>query len=141
VRFLLDTNVVSEVQRRRPDRNVQEWWASVRSTDIYLSVLTIGEVHQGVERLRRRDPLQASVYEAWLTRLRHDYADRIVPVSLQVAEEWGRLNSSAFLPAIDSLLAATARVHDLTFVTRNVADVRRTGVRLLDPFVRGVIVN
>jgi predicted nucleic acid-binding protein len=134
VSFLLDRNVLSEARKPAGDVNVRAWLASVRGAELYLSVLVVGEIRQGIERLRRRDPSQAAVFETWLAMLRRDYADRILPVTVQIAEEWGRLNVPDPVPAIDGLLAATARVHGLTLVTRNTADVARTGVALLNPF-------
>lgn len=132
--FLLDTNVVSEFRKKSPDAGASDWLGSVRSSQLYLSVLVVGEIKQGAERLAARDPKQAAVIEDWRQRLVRGYADRIVPVSLDVAETWGRLNATAPLPLVDGLMAATALVHDWTFVTRNHSDVERTGVRLLDPF-------
>ena len=132
--FLLDTNVVSEARKRTADPNVRAWFASVPDSDLYLSVLVLGEVRQGVERLRRRDPARAAVYDEWLSKLLRDYADRIVPVTAEVAQEWGRLNVPDPLPVVDGLLAATARIHGWTLVTRNTSDLARAGVRLLDPF-------
>ena len=131
--FLLDTNVISEARKPAGDPNVRAWLASVRGAELYLSVLVVGEIRQGIERLRRRDPRHA-VFEAWLATLRLDYADRILPVTAEIAEEWGRLNVPDPVAAIDGLLAATAHVHGLTLVTRNTADVARTGVALLNPF-------
>ena len=130
----MDTNVLSEA--RKPDGNpyLRAWLATVRGDELYLSVLVLGEIRQGVERLRRRDLRQAGVYEAWLATLRRDYADRLVPVTADIAEEWGRLNAPDPLPVIDGLLAATARVRSLTLVSRNTADLARTGVSLLNPF-------
>jgi predicted nucleic acid-binding protein len=134
VAFLLDTNVVSEVRRPAADSNVRAWLESVPDAELYLSVLVIGEVRQGIERLRRRDPAQVAVFEAWLSTLLHDYGDRIVPVTAEVAEEWGRLNAPDPLPVVDGLMAATAKVRGWTLVTRNLSDLARTGVRLLNPF-------
>ena len=88
----------------------------------------------GFVRRRRRVPRQATIFEACLASLRRDYADRILPVTAEIAEEWGRLNVPDPVAAIDGLLAATAHVHGLTLVTRNTADVARTGVALLNPF-------
>ena len=133
--FLLDTNVVSEVQRARGAAQVKAWFAAVSSADLFLCVLTLGEIRQGTERLRRRDPRQAGVYEAWLGRLEAEFGDRILPVTAAVAHEWGRMNAGDPLPIIDALLAATARVHGLTLVTRNTRDLARTGVALLDPWL------
>ena len=107
----------------------------MQGDDLYLSVLVIGEIRQGIERLQRRDPIQAQAYERWLGALRTEYADRILPVTEEVAEEWGRLNAIDPLPVIDGLLAATAKVLGLTFVTRNTVDVARTGVALFNPFL------
>ena len=132
--FLLDTNVVSELRRREPNQEVTSWISSVRATDLYLSALVVGEIRNGIERLARRDRVQATAYDKWLADLLDLYGDRIVPVTAEVAEMWGRLNVPDPLPIIDGLLAATALVHDWTLVTRNTADVLRTGVRLLDPF-------
>ncbi len=132
--FLLDTNVVSEVRRSAADSKVRAWLASVPDAELHLSVLVIGEIRQGIERLRRRDPAQAGVFETWLSTLLHDYADRIIPVTVEVAEEWGRLNVPDPLPVIDGLMAATAKVRGWTLVTRNVTDLARAGVRLLNPF-------
>lgn len=132
--FLLDTNVVSEVRKKSPHPRVAAWFGSVPATELYLSVLVVGEIRQGIERLARRDPTQATVFEQWLGRLVRDHHDRIIPVSGEVAEEWGRISVPDRLPVIDGLLAATALVHGWTLVTRNTADVRRTGVKLLDPF-------
>lgn len=132
--FLLDTNVISEVRKRRPDSGVEAWFSGTRSGELFLSVLVVGEIRQGVERLRRRDPVQAEPYDAWLAVLVRDFGDRILPVTTEVAEEWGRMNVPDPLPAIDGLMAATARISGLTFVTRNTGALRRTGVDLLNPF-------
>jgi predicted nucleic acid-binding protein len=110
------------------------WLDSVSGTDLYISVLVVGEIRQGIERLRRRDVRQAEVYEAWLDVLRRVYRDRVIPITIEVAEEWGRLNVPDPIAGIDGLMAATAKVHDLTLVTRNSADVARAGVRVLNPF-------
>jgi toxin FitB len=113
---------------------VKRWIAAVDSADLFLSVLVVGEIRQGIERLRRRDPRQAKQFEPWLATLRRDHGDRILPVTVAVAEEWGRMNAPDPLPVVDGLLAATAKVHGLTLVTRNTAEVERTGVQLLNPF-------
>lgn len=99
-----------------------------------LSVLTIGEIRRGIESVRRRDPAAARALDRWLRRVLTDHRDRIVGVDLAVAEEWGRLNVPDPLPVIDGLLAATARTHGLILATRNVKDVARSGVDLVNPF-------
>jgi predicted nucleic acid-binding protein len=133
--FLLDTNVVSELRKRqRCDPGVVAWFAGVAEEEVNLSVLVIGELRQGVERLRARDPQAAGALERWLAGLVRAHADRILQIDLSVADEWGRLAARRTLPVVDGLLAATARVHRLTLVTRNVKHVAPTGVPCLNPF-------
>ena len=132
--FLLDTNVLAELRKPRPTASVTAWFDSVHGNQLYLSVLVFGEIQQGVARLRRRDPRQAAVFDSWLGRLWQEFADRLLPIDEQVALEWGGLNATDPLPVVDGLLAATAKVHGLTVVTRNVADFARAGVPVLDPF-------
>lgn len=133
--FVLDTNVVSEARKgSRADTGVMSWLSSVAAEDLYLSVLVIGEIPQGIEKLRRRDPVQAAHLEVWLSGLRRGYGDRILPIDIEIAEEWGRMNASDPISSRDGLMAATAKVRNMTFVTRNTSDVARTGVRLLNPF-------
>lgn len=132
--YLLDTNVVSELRRPHPDPRVSAWFARVEASELFLSALVVGEIVAGVERVRRRDPHAAVVYDSWLDELQDAFADRIVPVDLAAAEEWGRMSVPDPVPVVDGLLAATAKVRGWTLVTRNVRDVARTGVRVLDPF-------
>ena len=113
---------------------VVAWYANTRSRDIYLSVLVLGEVRQGIERLRRRDPDQAVRLERRMALIQVGFEDRILPVTRAIAERWGNNNVPDALPVIDGLLAATALEHDLILVTRNVRDVERCGVRVLNPF-------
>lgn len=134
MRFLLDTNVVSEIRRGR-DANVSSWSTEAADADLHLSVLTLGEIRKGIERLRGRHPDQADVFAAWLEQLRDHFAPRILSVDDRVAEEWGRLNARAERKTVDSLIAATARVHGLTVVTRNTADFEGCDVPLLNPWV------
>ena len=132
--FLLDTNVVSEVRKKEPNPGVSEWFASVPADQLFLSVLVVGEVRQGIERLIRRDQAQAEIYEQWLYRLVNAYGDRIVPITARVAEVWGRVNVPDPMPVVDGLMAATALVHGWTLVTRNLGDFASAGVPLLNPF-------
>lgn len=132
--YLLDTNVISEARRRDCEPRVRQWLDSVPEDDLFLSVLVPGEVRRGIERLRARDPAQAETLERWLEVLPKHFADRILPVDGEVAEEWGRISAGDPIPVADGLMAATAKVHQMVFVTRNVADVARTGVPLLNPW-------
>jgi predicted nucleic acid-binding protein len=135
VSFLLDTNVVSEIRRGR-DPNVAAWAAEVTDADLYLSVLTLGDIRKGIERLRGRDPVQTDVFATWLEQLRDHFADRILPIDDRVADECGRLNAPAERKTVDSLIAATARVHNLTVVTRNTGDFEGCDVALRNPWQR-----
>jgi hypothetical protein len=101
---------------------------------MFLSVLVVGEIRRGVENVRRKDPTQAQTLDAWCGRVVIAFNGRILPVTQEIAETWGRLSAPDKLPLIDGLLAATAIVHDLILVTRNTRDVARTGVKLLNPF-------
>jgi predicted nucleic acid-binding protein len=132
--YLLDTNVVSELRQHNPNPNVLAWYAAVTSAELFLSVLTIGEIRLGIERLRRKDEPQADVLEQWLQGLHVTYQDHLIDVDADVAEEWGRLNIPDPLPVFDGLLAASAKVRGWTLVTRNTADLQRSGVALLNPF-------
>lgn len=135
MRFLLDTNIIAEIRKgSRANATVRSWFAALDPDAILLSVVTVGEIRRGIESVRRRDPAAARALERWLRRLLTDHSDRILPVDLSVAEEWGRLNVPDPLPVIDGLLAATAKVHGLTLATRNVKDVARSGVEVLNPF-------
>ena len=135
MRFLLDTNVIAEMRKgSRANANVRSWFAALDPEAILLSVLTIGEIRRGIESVRRRDPAAARALDRWLRRVIEQHSDRILGVDLAVAEEWGRLNVPDPIPVIDGLLAATARVHGLSLATRNVKDVARSGVDLVNPF-------
>lgn len=134
--YLIDTNVLSEIRKGdAANANVRGWLMRVADADLYVPAIVFGEVRRGVERVRHRGDLaQASALERWLLQLATVYADRVIPVDVRVADTWGRLQVPDPIPVVDALLAATAIVHSLTLVTRNVRDVAGTGVRCLDPF-------
>ena len=133
--YLLDTNVLSELRKgRRADRRVSDWFAGLDDSQIFISVLTIGELRRGVEAIRRRDREQAERLEGWLGQITKLFADRILPVDTTIAERWGRMNVPDSLPVIDGLLVATAFAHGLTLATRDTAPAERSGVPVLNPF-------
>jgi toxin FitB len=135
VKYLLDTNVVSEVRKGEGcNRNVAEWFAGVGEGEGFISVLTIGEIRMGIDQIQRRDPRQAVVLNRWLKGLVEHFNDKILPIDRTIAEEWGRLNAAGALPKIDGLLAATAKVHGLSLATRNIKDILRAGVDCVNPF-------
>lgn len=133
--YLLDTNVVSELRRREPDPQVVRWLDLRPPSTLFLSVLTVGELRRGVEALPAGARRQA--LDDWLAvDLPGYFGSRILPIDTRVAERWGRLVAQAGrpLPAIDSLLAATALTHGLTLVTRNVRDFQHPGLAVIDPW-------
>ena len=134
--YLLDANVLSELRKGpRCNAHVAAWFSNVADEELCLSVLVVGEIRKGIEAIRRRDPRRAGTLERWLARVARDHAERILPVDRAVAEEWGRLSAVRTVSVVDVLLAATASVHGLTLVTRNVHDIEWTGVPCLNPFV------
>lgn len=133
--YLIDTNVLSELRRREPDPNVVRWMAERPATNLYMSVVTLGELRKGIEALpegaRKRTLLD------WLEiDLPAFFTGRILPIDATVADRWGRLVAQAGrpLPAIDSLLAATALAHGLTLITRNLRDFQHPDLQVLDPW-------
>jgi predicted nucleic acid-binding protein len=132
--FLVDTNVMSELRKaKRCNPHVATWRTTVDPDELYVSVLAFGEIRKGIERVRGRDPAQAMVLEAWLALI--ETTMRSLPIDPAVADVWGRIKAIRSVETVDAMLAATAIVHDLTFVTRNKRDVAGLGVRVFDPFV------
>jgi toxin FitB len=132
--YLLDTNVLSELRKgRRCDQGVQRWFGGCEDEELYTSVLCFGEIRLGIEAVRRRDGAFAKL-ELWLEYTIDSLESRILPVDQAVAFEWGKLCAPCSRAPIDELLAATAKIYELTLVTRKVKDVVGTGVRSLNPF-------
>ena len=132
--YLLDTNVVSEARKPRPDLNVLAWLTAVSKSDMFISTMVIGEIRRGVEMLYRRDRQRATALDQWLQSLLNEYADRILPVTVDIAQEWGRMNVPDLLLAVDAIIAATAKVHGMTLVTRDTGRLALHGVTILNPF-------
>lgn len=137
--FLLDTNVLSELKKRQPDRAVEAWIAAQPANRLYLSVLTLGELRKGIEALPEGE--RKASFSAWLNQeLPGYFAGRILGIDVRVADRWGSLCAAAGrpLPAIDSLLAATALEHGMVLVTRNEMDFRLAGIKICNPWNTGV---
>ena len=133
--YLLDTNVLSETRKRQPAASVADWIAATPPGRMHVSVLTLGGIEQGIARVRGRgDQQQASALERWLRDVETGFEDRVIPVTLPIAAAWGRQQHAQPVPVVDALIAATARVHGLTVVTRNVKDFELAGVQVLNPF-------
>jgi hypothetical protein len=136
--YLIDTDVLSEPLKARPDRRVIAWLEGVEESLLYLSVLTIGEIEKGIAKLGDRP--KAAKLERWLEEeLTARFAGRLLPIDLEVASRWGRVCGEAErrgekLPVIDSLIGAAALVYGLTVATRNVRDISRTGAAVFNPW-------
>jgi toxin FitB len=133
-KYLIDTNVISELRKsNKANPGVLKFFqqAVAQAAPLYLSVITIGELRQGVESIRHRgDQLQAALLETWLQTVLEDYADHILDFTVIEAQVWGRLCVPHPHNAVDKQIAATALTCDLALVTRNVSDFAGTGVRL-----------
>ncbi|HEY1362388.1 MAG TPA: type II toxin-antitoxin system VapC family toxin [Xanthobacteraceae bacterium] len=132
--FLIDTVVLSELRKRRRDSKVVAWFERQQTADLFVSVITIGEIERGIARQRSADPGFAAALAAWLDRLLSVYGERIVPFDLQMARRWGRLSAALGNESADLMIAASALERGLTVVTRNAAHFEPTGVSTLDPF-------
>ena len=130
--ILLDTVVVSELRKARPNPNVVAWVGSLGETDAFLSVVTIGEIERGIAELA--DAEFARTLSTWLEDLLRLYADRVLPITADIARRWGRLSAELGHNGADLLVAATAASHRLTVATRNVRHFAPTGVPVFDPF-------
>lgn len=132
--FLVDTNVLSDLRRRRPNPGVLEWFDTTDEALLHLSVVTLGEIKRGIERLRLHDPVQAVNLDAWLQSLQRRFADRIQPIDEAVAFRWGSLGIHQPISVADGLIAATALHHGLTVVTRNTSDFAPNRIPVFNPF-------
>ena len=134
--YLVDTNIVSELRKEsRAQTSVVQWAKRVPEEHLFTSVLVLGEIRRGIEQLRSTDQLQALALERWLHRTENAFSERVLPVTSKITDAWGRISSLRPLPVVDSLLAATAIVHDLVLVTRNTSDIHDVGAALLNPFL------
>lgn len=136
--YLIDINVLSEIRKgpRRAQTEVYQWWQGMKDQELFLSVMTPGEIRKGIDRLGSRDVSQTLALERWLDDVKQAFRERLIEISLTIAERWGRLQAIRSLPEVDALLAASVMEHDLTLVTRNEADFAGLGVRVLNPFLR-----
>ena len=134
--FLIDTVTLSELRKRERDPTVVKWFERQRTTDLFLSVITIGEIERGITRQRTTDPGFAGTLADWLDRVLTLYEERIVPFDLRTARRWGALSAALSNDSADLMIAATALEDGLTVVTRNVSDFESSGVAVLDPFGR-----
>ncbi len=133
--YLLDTNVVSELRRPNPHKAVLSWIADVPADQLFLSAVTVGEIQAGIELTRNQDSAKAEELETWLNKVLDSYG--VLSMDAAAFREWARLKHRKSNTLIeDAMIAATAKVHRLTVVTRNGRDFRQFGVNVLDPFTR-----
>jgi toxin FitB len=132
--FLIDTVTISELRRPHRDPRVVAWFESQRTADLFLSVISIGEIERGIARQRNIDPPFADTLATWLDRVVALYGDRILSFDLQTSRRWGVLSAALGNGSADLMIAATALEHGLAVVTRNVSDFAPTGVDVIDPF-------
>ena len=133
--YLLDTNVLSETRKKKADAGVMAFLEAADSASLYISVLTIGELRKGVAAMRRKFAAAAKSLAAWVEGLEFGFADRMIGIDATTARMWGDWSGDRPRPVVDTLLAATAVLHGLTFVTRNTRDVRGIQVRVHNPWV------
>lgn len=131
--YLLDTNVVSELRKPKPHGAVVAWLTSIDAADLYLSVVTVGEIQAGIELTRDQDAKKAELIESWLERVTETYS--VLPMDAATFRAWARLmHRQSDTLYEDAMIAATARMHNLTVVTRNVSDFAQFDVQVLNPF-------
>jgi hypothetical protein len=136
VSYLLDTNVLSETRKPKPDHGVIAFLQSAAPSSVFISVLSIGELRKGIvsKKIKDPDPNAASRLAAWVDGLEFSFADRILGIDAATAKLWGDWSGQRPRPVVDTLLAATAVLHELTLVTRNLRDVRGIPVKLHNPW-------
>ena len=134
MKYLIDTNVISETRRKRPDSGVIDFIKTCDEGSLYFSVLSLGEIAKGCEIIAQRDPEAAVSLSNWLAEVRRDFENRTLSIDVEIAEAWGRFSAIRPIPVNDGLKAATAFVHGLTLVTRNVRDFHGIDIRLINPW-------
>lgn len=132
--YLIDTVILSELRKPRRDTGLVEWFGRQRTADLFLSVISVGEIERGIARQRTINPDFAAALAAWLDQLLALHAERILSFELQTARRWGALSAALGNDSADLMIAATALEHGLTVVTRNLSDFEPTGATVFNPF-------
>jgi predicted nucleic acid-binding protein len=134
LQYLLDTNILSETRKKQANERVMSFLSAAEPSALFISVLSLGELRKGVALKIRSDADAAKRLGAWVDGLEFSFGERILGIDAAIARQWGELSAQRSRPVVDTLLAATALVHKLTLVTRNISDVHDLGVKLLDPW-------
>ena len=132
---MLDTDILSAIRRKQRDQNLEKWLLSINSLDVYISVVTIGEVERGITQQRRNNPAFAEDLQRWLDTILQRYQQRILPLSISIAQRWGRLSAELGHNSADLMIAATALEHNLIVATRNTRHFEPTQVGLINPYL------
>lgn len=133
--YLLDTDILSAMRRKQRDVNLQNWLHKLSSSDVYLSVVTIGEIERGIIQQKRVNPDFANDLQHWLDMILSRYEPRILPLSVNIARRWGQLSGELGHSSTDLMIAATALEHNLTVATRNTRHFEPTQVKWLNPYL------
>ena len=133
--FLLDTDILSAIRRKQRDQNLEKWLHSINSFDVYISVVTLGEVERGITLQRQNNPEFAKDLQSWLDTIIDRYQQRILPLSISIAQRWGRLSGELGHSSADLMIAATALEHNLIVATRNTRHFEPTQVSLINPYL------
>ena len=138
MKYLIDTCILSELIKKKPDQNVESWFYSQNEDSLYISVISFGELRKGISKLTDNSNKKVKLLD-WVGGLEKRFLGRIIDISLDVAENWGHIQGELekkgkTLPIIDALIACTAITHTMIAVTRNTKDMARSGVELINPF-------
>ncbi|AFB32117.1 MULTISPECIES: type II toxin-antitoxin system VapC family toxin [spotted fever group] len=133
MKYLLDTNVVSEIQKKKSTSQVAVWFSIVHSSQLHLSCIT-GEIRKEISKLAKKDKIASLKLEKWLERIIIDYNERILNIDKEICEEWGELMSIDSTNAIDALIAAQAKQSNMILVTRNIKHYNMFNIKIFDPF-------
>ncbi|MFA1689072.1 type II toxin-antitoxin system VapC family toxin [Candidatus Rickettsia barbariae] len=134
MKYLLDTNIVSEIQKKKSNSQVAAWFSIIHFSQLYLSCITIGEIRKGISKLARKDKIASLKLEKWLERIIIDYNERILNIDKEICEEWGELMSIDSTNAIDALIAVQAKQSNMILVTRNIKHYNMFNIKIFDPF-------
>lgn len=134
MKYLLDTNVVSEIQKKKPNPQVVAWFSVVHYSQLHISCITIGEIRKGMLKLSKNDSVSSLKLKKWLEELIIDYNERILNIDKEICEEWGELMSINGTNAIDALIAAQAKQNNMILVTRNTKHYNMFNIKIFDPF-------
>ncbi|HJD67755.1 MAG TPA: type II toxin-antitoxin system VapC family toxin [Rickettsia endosymbiont of Bembidion lapponicum] len=134
MKYLIDTNAISELYKKNPDSKVVQWFLSIHTSQLHISCITIGEIRKGISKLAKKDKVASLKLEKWLEGIVIDYDKRILDIDREICEEWGELISIDGTNPIDTLIAAQAKQHNMILVTRNTKHYNMFNIKIFDPF-------